>query len=254
MESSPKLRDKPQAIRDLEWVLKSPSLLTACPTLPESFASQNLAEAQDELHTFLAESSGKNEYRVGRYFERLVLFYLKHIRKVEIVANGLQLQEAGRTVGELDFVFRDEVGQLQHWETAVKFYLHFSGSSKCGSHFIGPDSRDNFEKKRQRLFEHQLPLSARRFPDIAEWHAFVKGRIFYHPEHLPPQTIPDLLSPGHLRGLPPIVEAGTGATEGLPARREIANQLLQHERLMMVEHIERLEKELEKQISQRSVA
>lgn len=201
MESSAKLRDTPQAIRDLEWVLKSPSLLTPCPALPESFASQNLAEAQDELHTFLAESSEENEYRVGRYFERLVLYYLKHIRKVEVVANGLQLQEDRQTVGELDFVFRDEAGQLQHWETAVKFYLHFPGTSNCGSHFIGPDSRDNFEKKRQRLFEHQLPLSARRFSDIAERHAFVKGRIFYHPEHLPPQTLPDQLSPDHLRGV-----------------------------------------------------
>lgn len=201
MESSPELSDRSQAIRDLEWALKSPSLLTPSPILPETLASQYLVEAQNELPTFLSEATGKNEYRVGRYFERLVLFYLKHIRKVEIVANGLQLQEDGQTVGELDFVFRDEVGQLQHWETAVKFYLHFPGSSKCGNHFIGPDSRDNFEKKRQRLFDHQLPLSARRFPDIVERHAFVKGRIFYHPEHLPPQTLPEQLSQHHLRSV-----------------------------------------------------
>lgn len=189
-----------QHLSDLEWVLKSASLLTPGPTLPETVASKNLAEAQ-ELRSFLAEGSGRNEFRVGRYFERLILFYLKDIRQVEIVANGLQLQEDGQTAGELDFVFRDEAGQLRHWETAVKFYLHFPDSSKCGSHFIGPDSRDNFEKKRQRLFEHQLPLSARRFPDIVERHAFVKGRIFYHPEHLPPQTLPEQLSWDHLRGV-----------------------------------------------------
>ena len=190
-----------QHLKDLDWVLNSASLLTSCPTQPDTFASDDLAEAQGGLQSFFARGSGRYEYRVGHYFERLVLFYLKHIRKVEIVANGLQLQEYGQTVGELDFVFREEAGQLQHWEAAVKFYLHFPGSSKCGSHFIGPDSRDNFEKKRQRLFEHQLPLSARRFPDIAERHAFVKGRIFYHPEHLPPRTLPGQLSRNHLRGV-----------------------------------------------------
>ncbi|MBC8288785.1 MAG: DUF1853 family protein [Planctomycetes bacterium] len=202
MDSSSHPTGQSQALRDLQWALDSPSLIATSPCSNERpETSQCLATAEDELRNFLLDSSGRNEYRVGRYFERLVLFYLKHVRKVEIVASGLQLQEDGQTVGELDFVFRDESGQLQHWETAVKFYLHFPGASKCGSHFIGPDSRDNFETKLQRIFEHQLPLSGRRFPDIAERHAFVKGRVFYHPEHLPPQTLPAQLSPDHLRGV-----------------------------------------------------
>jgi len=197
--------NRSQAVRDLEWVLTSPSLIV--PSIParemcSSIESTNLNQFQNELAEFLhCESPRRDQYRVGRYFEQLVLFYLKQIRQVEIVASGLQIQAGSRTIGELDFVFRDESGQLQHWETAVKFYLFHPDPTESGSHLIGPDSRDNFEKKMQRLFEHQLPLSDKPFPDIAERHAFVKGRVFYHPESLPPRSLPDLLSPDHLRGV-----------------------------------------------------
>ncbi|MDA0586640.1 MAG: DUF1853 family protein [Planctomycetota bacterium] len=194
-----------QAIRDLDWVLTSPTLISpshVAEEISDSIEPTNLNQFQNELAEFIhRESPRRDQYRVGRYFEQLVLFYLKHIRQVEIVASGLQIRDGSRTVGELDFVFRDEQGRLQHWETAVKFYLFHPDPTESGNHLVGPDSRDNFEKKMQRLFEHQLPLSNKPFPDIAERHAFVKGRVFYHPEFLPPTSLPDLLSPDHLRGV-----------------------------------------------------
>lgn len=192
-----------QSVRDLTWLLTSQGLIdrsVSAARVDQSLESAGLNFCGEELNEFLNRQTGKGSHRVGRYFERLVLFYLERIRKVEIVAAGLQIQEGGRTVGELDFVFRDEQGQLQHWEAAVKFYLHFSGEHISGSHLIGPDPRDNFERKMRRLFEHQLPLSERVFSDIAERHVFVKGRVFYHPESPPPNTLLDQLSPDHLRG------------------------------------------------------
>lgn len=205
MDQATQPERRSQAVRDLEWVLTSPSLIV--PAIPageirSSIEPTNLDQFQNELAEFLhRESPRRDQYRVGRYFEQLVLFYLNHIRQVDIVASGLQIQDGSRTVGELDFVFRDEQGRLQHWETAVKFYLFHPDPTESGSHLIGPDSRDNFEKKMQQLFEHQLPLSDKPFPDIAERHAFVKGRVFYHPEFLPPRSQPDLLSPDHLQGV-----------------------------------------------------
>lgn len=193
-----------QSIRDLEWALTSPSLIA--PSIPargiaSSINSTGLDPLQEKLDDFLqGESPRRDQYRVGRYFERLLLFYLQHIRQVEVVASAQQIQEEGRTIGELDFVFRDESG-LQHWEVAVKFYLHFPGEHISGSHLIGPDPRDNFETKITRLFEHQLPISEKVFPDIAERHAFVKGRVFCHPSFTPPDTLPAELSPAHLRGV-----------------------------------------------------
>lgn len=187
-------------MRDLNWVLNSADLLQTPGVAHVSVSESDLARAHARLGSFLQEHGHRNEFRVGRYFERLVQFYLQDVRQVEMIACGLQLQQERQTIGELDFVFRDEQGRMTHWETAVKFYLYFAGTSQCGSHLIGPDPRDSFEKKVRRLFEHQLPLGARQFPEVVEQKAFVKGRIFYHPEQTTTETLPEELAPDHLRG------------------------------------------------------
>lgn len=188
-----------QAARDLIWAINSPSLIglsndcgAAWPSCSASdFDSLNVQEFCDL----------DRQHRVGRYFENLVHFYLETVRRNEIVEHGLQIQEEGRTVGELDFLYRDVDGLLCHCETAVKFYLYVPESNGSGSRFIGPNAADNFERKMRRLFGHQLPLSENRFPDVARREAFVKGKVFYHPLIAPPESLPDQLASNHLRGL-----------------------------------------------------
>jgi hypothetical protein len=138
---------------------------------------------------------------VGRYFERLILYWLKHIRRVEIVAESQQIRDGSRTIGEIDLIFYDEQRRLTHWELAVKFYLHFPQPCGFDSHFIGPNAADTFERKMERLFGHQLPLSERHFPEVEIRQAFVKGRIFDHPRHEVSQALPEHLSPEHLCGV-----------------------------------------------------
>ena len=182
--------------------MNSPSLLAGGPEIAGDKSSPvnswHLDSAQvdaDHLSAFLAEIPG---YRVGRYFERLILYWLMHIRRVEIVAESLQIHDGKRTIGEIDFLFRDEQQRLTHWEIAVKFYLHFPQDSELGSHFIGPNAADTFERKMERLFEHQLPRSDALFPDVEIRQAFVKGRIFYHPNQRSAKKLPPRLSPDHM--------------------------------------------------------
>ena len=189
-----------QAVRDLIWAINSPSLIR----LRAEDVSSNwpVCEESDFDPPALQDCCDiRSQYRVGRYFEDLVHFYLKSIRRFEIVERGLRIEENGRTVGELDFLYRREDDALCHCETAVKFFLHTAESNDSGSHFIGPNSADNFERKTRRLFEHQLPLSEVRFPEVARREAFVKGRIFYHPRQAVPNTLPALLAGNHLSSL-----------------------------------------------------
>lgn len=188
-----------QASRDLIWAINSPSLIRSS-TEDASTDWPVCAESDFDPASLRAGRDDANQYRVGRYFEDLVHFYLKSVRGFEIVERGLQIQEDGRTVGEIDFLYRNHDGVLCHCETAVKFFLHTADSNDSGSHFIGPNSADNFERKTRRLFEHQLPLSKSRFPEVARREAFVKGRIFYHPLAGVPAELPALLSKDHLRG------------------------------------------------------
>lgn len=139
---------------------------------------------------------------VGRYFERLVKFFLEHVAGVQLLAHGRQIQHDGRTIGELDFLFEDATGRICHLETAVKFFLQQPGTPVNGSLLPGPNPADNFESKLTRLFEHQLPLSRRFGPDVTHRIVHWTGIIF-EPLHTDPARFSKSaagVSKGHLRG------------------------------------------------------
>lgn len=183
-----------QAIEDLLWVLQSPPLIVGANVVEPITVDADAIDAA-ELTEFLAMRPG---HRVGKYFENLVLFWLERIRKVEIVATNIQIQDGTRTLGEIDFLFRDEQGNLNHWEASVKFFLHFPNDN--GSHYPGPNASDNFERKITKLLERQLPISEIHYPDVTVRRAFVRGKLFYHSQIEQPSVLPDHMNPAHLRG------------------------------------------------------
>ena len=184
-----------QAIGDLEWVLTSPSLVADPLAIGEVGFNRSAVDV-DHLVDFLAE---RQEYRVGRYFEHLLLYWLVHVRKVDLVGAGVQIRdEQNRTLGEMDFLFRDEDGVLNHCEAAVKFFLHYPNEN--GSHFPGPAARDNFERKSTQLFDKQLPMSQVHAPDVQIRSAFVRGRIFERVGASGPESLPTRMSARRLRG------------------------------------------------------
>jgi hypothetical protein len=187
--------DVSRQLRDLIWAVQSPSLISTFPTDTPTEFDPECVDC-DHLQAFLAHPSG---YRVGHYFERLILYWLRHIRQVEMIAHGLQVLAGKRTIGEIDFLFRDELGRLTHWEIAVKFYLHLPHQNSYASELIGPNAADTFEKKMARLFDHQLRLSLQTHPDVEIRQAFVKGRIFYHDQADTSERLPPLLSQSHLQ-------------------------------------------------------
>lgn len=187
-----------RALRDLHWAIESPSLITSSEEESEPLLLPDLGRIDvSELETFLSPYS---RFRIGEYFEGLILYWLERMRGLELIAQHEQVFAGGQTVGEVDFLFRDEAGVVTHRETAVKFYLYCPTENPAGSHFIGPNVKDTFEKKMRRLFEHQLPLSEKHFPQVTRREAFVKGMIFYHPDDDVPGGLPGTLSPGHARG------------------------------------------------------
>ena len=186
---------------DLLWTINSPSLVQTGET---NFQTANITRSDvdvDELVNFV----GTPANRVGHYFERLVAFYLTKIRKVELVAQQQQIVRGGRTLGEMDYLFRDKAAQLVHLETAVKFYLHLPSQPYNGSHLVGPNSNDSFQQKLDRLLNHQLKLTDHA-PDLVgaqsvQRMAFVKGRIYYHLHHQSANVIVPGLADYHSHGV-----------------------------------------------------
>ncbi len=192
-----------QLLRDLAWAVNSPSLIQEEIEEgdPRSIRLEPATVDVNHLHETFADHG---ERRVGRYFERLIVYWLRHVRGLDVIAQTFPVREGGRTLGEIDLVFRDELGRVNHWELAVKFYLDASGvdwqSDGPSARLIGPNARDSFEEKMNRMYGHQLRLSERHFPDVQVRRAFVKGRIFYRDRDAPGGNLPKRLSPGHLRG------------------------------------------------------
>jgi hypothetical protein len=194
-----------RAVNDLIWAVNSPSLLcdvflgsgSDCEAIESIRPIEASQISREHFGDFIHSSDGR---RVGRYFEQLVLYWLQYIRKTELVAHGWQVREGKQTLGEIDFLFRDEQRLLNHWEVAIKFYLYDPDHSKNGSHHLGPNAMDNFEKKTKRMFEHQLLQSQRDFPDVAIRRAFVKGCIFYPMGMKGRPVAPAKLAESHLTG------------------------------------------------------
>ena len=185
--------DPNQLVADLAWAINSAPLVEL--GNETAWASIDPAAVDvDELADFM---NVRAERRVGHYFENLVHYWLKHVRGVEMVAHRQPVREAGRTLGELDFVFRDEADRLTHWEAAVKFYLL---TNETPPRYLGPNTADSLARKIRRLREHQLPLSARCYEDVVIRGAFVKGRIYHHVAAVSRPTIFPELHPRHLRG------------------------------------------------------
>ena len=183
-----------QALADLLWVLGTPALACGDNVVAPMQLDVGSVDA-GHLEDFISKRADR---RVGHYFEALILYWLTHIVKVELIANGLQIMDGKRTVGELDFLFRDRDGVLNHWEAAVKFFLHYPRQGE--SHFPGPNARDNFERKTDQLFGKQLRLGALHYPDVQIRKAFMRGRIFSRWNQAEPTELPTRMNPGCLKG------------------------------------------------------
>ncbi|MGI4860226.1 MAG: DUF1853 family protein [Janthinobacterium lividum] len=209
------------AVRDLCWLMRSPALLSpslfgdrlAAPVAAGCFGPdapaglQRLLARLDADPAPLLDALGATpERRLGRYAERLLAVWLRQMPDVDVVALGLPIRDAGRTLGECDALFRTAQGGRQHWEMAVKFYLRiddvlaetpdlpaapawpaaidaadpFAG---CDA-YVGAGLADRLDWKLRRLVEHQMRLSERAELVAlggGAWQArmLVKGRLFH---------------------------------------------------------------------------
>ncbi|WPJ94326.1 DUF1853 family protein [Coraliomargarita algicola] len=106
------------------------------------------------------------DQKLGHLYEQALGRLLESSNALTLLASHLQVfAESGRTLGELDYLLHDHTrDQYIHLELAVKFYLAVKG--RDGWQFPGPDPRDNWQRKLDRLRRHQLQLS--RLPETRQ--------------------------------------------------------------------------------------
>lgn len=101
------------------------------------------------------------DQKLGHLYEDALEALIQNSPSLELIASHVQIfDEKKQTIGELDFVVFDKTNERHiHLELAVKFYLGIETSN--GWKFSGPDQRDNWQRKLERLKNHQLILTHR---------------------------------------------------------------------------------------------
>jgi hypothetical protein len=190
---------KHQSVRDLAWAIASPPLITNLShqclwqggmwyqrlyegTLPWLIEIDADPAELDEL------LSNQKDRRMGKYFETLWSFWLRHCPFYEVVENNIQIIIDGETLGEIDFILFDKVmKKTVHWEVAVKFYLGV-GDTRLMCNWHGPNLRDRLDVKVEHLMHRQSVIS--KDTKVARWlkqqglvidacAVVLKGRLYF---------------------------------------------------------------------------
>ena len=176
-------------LNDLRWLLTSPYLIGCHPPLFEKWAANYpswVTSLEKNTPELPAELTDSRKPPIGRYFEKLVFFWLQTQTDIEALHHNIPVTEAKRTIGEFDILF--SAAKLSfHWELSVKFYLGTDDRTKLHN-WIGPMARDRFDIKLAKLSGQQLRLSRNEFGkrclekmgmNQISAHELVKGRLFH---------------------------------------------------------------------------
>lgn len=102
----------------------------------------------------------KDNLMLGKRVETFFKIQIETEDSHHIVLENKQIQKEKRTIGELDFILKNNAtSQLRHIEISYKFYL-FDPEIKGNeiNKWIGPNRNDNLLKKIEKLSQRQFPL------------------------------------------------------------------------------------------------
>ena len=163
-----------QVVRDLAWILASPSLLDkqgwwAGHAVGDDWCQRIYAEHLDWLAELdrdpapllrqLSDSGhpASPRFRLGHYAEQLLACWLRRVAPAQQVACTVPVRQGQKTLGEFDLLWR-EGETLHHWELAWKLQLH-PGSADAGlDAWLGLHPADRLTEKLEHLFRVQLGL------------------------------------------------------------------------------------------------
>jgi hypothetical protein len=215
---------KNQFVRDLAWVISSPSLFNSLPNSNHSLIfSEDFFEYEFKHLKALLErlyndpslleihiQSGNNRL-LGKYFESLAEFWFLNSERFDLIDKSVQININGDTKGEFDFILRDKINnRFLHLEAAGKFYLSAANSVSWET-FIGPNPNDNLKNKMSKLLNEQIHLSKSASGknklielgiDELDSALMLKGYFFYHLNNFLTNdfSIPEYSNPNHNKG------------------------------------------------------
>lgn len=98
--------------------------------------------------------------RLGHQMEQVFLQFVEASSQYDILLHKLPIKRHNRTIGEIDFILQDvKTAQILHIELTYKFYIIDTAISEPIHQLIGPNRRDMFFTKLEKIKQRQFPLS-----------------------------------------------------------------------------------------------
>ena len=205
-------------VRDLDWILTSPALMVdnlhcfSAFQFDQSTIANSIAWLQYlDTHPEKINLDKSQFKRLGHYFEALLAFLFTQgwqdkVMPYRMIARNIQFNSEKATLGELDFLLRDQNSNFIHVECAVKFYLGKIKSERW-SNWVGPNAKDRLDIKLNRLLHHQLSILNDKSNDAVNEYFqakqidpatvsskyFLRGIFFY--SHSRSKHLPSLANP-----------------------------------------------------------
>ncbi|SHI62077.1 DUF1853 family protein [Aquimarina spongiae] len=96
---------------------------------------------------------------LGKRIEHFFNYYIKTSERYLLLLKNLQIFSDQITIGELDFIVQDLVkNKVIHIELVFKFYIYDPTFNDEMDRWIGPNRKDTFRQKIDKLRQKQLPL------------------------------------------------------------------------------------------------
>ena len=96
---------------------------------------------------------------LGKRMESFFQLLIQSSDRYRLLANNIQISREKITLGEMDFLLKDtHTNQNIHLELVYKFYVYDPSFSSEEARWIGPNRRDSFLQKMDKLKQKQFPL------------------------------------------------------------------------------------------------
>lgn len=97
--------------------------------------------------------------RLGHQMEYVFKQLIEHSEDYEILVHNLPIRRDKQTLGEIDFILKEvATGKLIHVEMTYKFYIINPEIAEPIHRIIGPNKRDAFFAKTEKIKNQQFPL------------------------------------------------------------------------------------------------
>jgi len=111
-----------------------------------------------DLESFHAQPIPQN-IRLGHQMEYVFKQLLDYSSDYEVLLHNLPIKDEKRTLGEIDFILKNlQTQKLIHVELTCKFYIINPEIKTPLQQLIGPNKRDLFFAKMEKIRDQQFPL------------------------------------------------------------------------------------------------